>query len=333
MSLLEKASVGTKKDRPLPSQARSSLFTRAMAASRAEADASPAQVPSTAPALDIDIDALDDLKHYLESLPPSFDSILAAWSLISSRLPLSALSLFLPQGDLLYPAARIGFPSGSGDAVPLSIAPPAQNPGSLLDDEATALVAPSLGVSVGFSMRAVSMFSDSGLVGLWVYHDDSLDNSSDELRSRVNSLLAEATASLPPLSIFDSSSDPVSSIMEGIGKFRFATAIRYAIEPVYSDSDALRGLSMKALRSAFVSASAKILEQGGVALAYGEGSIVCVLGSPSGGDPDLFLFQLTKTLKRSLPFIASEKFPVGSVTSFDLASDRVSEELSRFLSV
>jgi hypothetical protein len=348
MSLLEKAS-GGKKNKVAPSQADTSLFKRAMAASRAEAstlapetsssieerDGPAASGPepeailqsrASSPFLNL---AWDDLRSRLTSLPPYSDSILAAWSILSTSLPFEALSLFLPHGDFLAPAAQIGFPEGTCDDVPPSIAP--LNNGTLLDDEAKALIAPSLGVSVGMNMRAVSMHSESGLVGLWVYHDDSLESSPEEIRSQVSELLAEASASLPACSMVFPSPDPVSLLLPKLKKYSFATPIRYDVESIYADGASYRGISTKALLSAFVAASEKILEQAGVVLAFGQASFVCVLGSSARRDPELALFQFTKTLKRSLPFLSAGVFPEGSATSFDLSSDLVSEELSRFL--
>ena len=346
MSLLEKAS-GGKKSKVEPSQAGTSLFKRAMAASLSEAktsaleistslaknDASPeplpdAMLPSQASSPFLYL-AWDEIKGMLASLPPYSDSILAAWSILTTSLPVEAISLFLPHGDFLAPAAQIGFPEGTGDDIPVSISP--RDKGTLLDDEAKALIAPSLGVSVGMSMRAASMHSESGLVGLWVYHDDSLESSSEEIIFQVSELLAEASASLPSCSMVFPSSDPVSLLLPKLNKYRFATPIRFDIESIYADGASYRGISTKALLSAFVAASEKILERAGAVLAFGQASFICVLGSSAPCDPELALFQFTKTLKRSLPFIASSVFPKGSSTSLDLSSDRASEELSRFL--
>jgi len=110
MSLLEKAS-GGQKAISAQSQARTSLFTRAMAATREKEerigpDAS-TKLPDSKKVAEIEIETA------LAALPPYFDSILAAWSIISSRLPIDAIALFLPQGDFLSLAAQSGFPSGT----------------------------------------------------------------------------------------------------------------------------------------------------------------------------------------------------------------------------
>jgi hypothetical protein len=352
MSLLEKAS-GGKKSKVAASQTNISLFKRAMAASRVELNAPTQDIPSSptqenasdsteimpgvsspssvsSPFLNL---SFDDLKSKIASLPPCPDSLLSAWSVLSTRLPIEAISLFLPRGDFLAPAAQCGFPTGTGDDIPLSIAPPTQGNGMLLGEEARALIAPSLGVSIGMNMRAASMRSDSGLIGLWIYHDSSLEASPDELRSRVCELLADASSSLPCFSIVSPSPDPVSILLAKIKKYRFASAIRYDIESVYSDNASYRGISAKTIVSAFVSASERILEQAGAVIAYGKSSFVCALGSSMQFDPELAQFQFTKTLKRSLPFLSADSFPEGSVMSFDLSSDHVSEELAHFLAI
>jgi hypothetical protein len=344
MSLLEKAS-GGKKPKDLPSQAGTSLFKRAMAASRTEvsplrypvAEAAPFEAPEAPPAPAASAlpafpgaEALDELKASLASLPPSQDSILAAWSLLASRLPLQAVSLFLPEGDFLSRAAQLGFPAGAEAEIPLSIAPASD--GDLLGEEARALVATSLGVGLGMGMRGTAMRAQSGPVGLWVYHDDSLEAAPEEIRSRLSDLLADLAGSSHPLSMASSVEDPASLVISRMARYPFATALRFDLPPAYCERAAFRGIQARTIRSALASAAERILEQTGVVAPYGEASIACVLGSSSRCDPELALFQFTKTLRRGLPFLAAESFPTGSAQGFDLSSDRAAEGLSSFLS-
>jgi hypothetical protein len=348
MSLLEKAS-GGHKPKNAPSQGRTSLFTRAMAASRDEAEVVPPKAPAQAPPAVapptvappvqaeperpfIALEELDELESRVAALPPRFDSVLAAWSILSERLPLAAMALFLPQGDFLSLAAQSGFPSGTGDAIPVSIAPPSQRNDELLGDEAKALVAPTLGVSLGMDLRAVSMWSDVGLAGLWVFHDEALESSPPKLVSRLGDLLAKAAASLPASPMAIPVPEPASALAARARKYGFAAALRFDIGSAYGEREAFRGLEANALRSALLSASGKMLEQTGTALAFGERSIACALGSSSPFDPELALFQFSKTLRRSLPFLSGGPFPEGLAASFDPSSDRAVEELSRFLS-
>jgi hypothetical protein len=356
MSLLEKASGGSKK-KVAQSHARTSLFLRAIAASHPEPEPvvgevsaepqdipqehldaphvpepepeSPAANPRPSPLFETDVIA--SLKESILALNPAQDSMLFAWSLISSELPLQAIALFLPHGDFLASAAQIGFPSCKGDDIPLSIAPAPQNNGTLLDDESKALVAPILGVSVGMALRAVSVWSDSAIVGLWIIHDDQFEASSDETRVRLIDLFAESAASLPSLTIASPPADPLSASLASLKKYRFATALRFDLDDTYSDRPMCRGISARTVLSAFLSAFAVILEQTGSSVALGEGSIVGFIGSSSLCDPELSLFQFTKTAKRCLPFLSAEAFPVGSSTSFDMSSELVDEKLSAFL--
>jgi hypothetical protein len=328
MSLLEKAS-GGRKPKNAQSQPRTSLFSRAMAASHEEAEKPPAPPPSRP---FTDLDTLSSLEARLAGLPGRFDSILCAWSIVSSSLPFAAIALFLPQDHFLRLAARSGFPSGDGDGIPVSIAPHSQRTGELLDKEAKALLAPALGVGLGMELRAAAMWSDVGLAGLWVFHDPSFETSPVELRSKVASLLAGAASTLPASFIAPASSEPASVLAENARRYRFAVAFRFDLAPSYSDREALRGLEPGAIRSAFVSACAAMLAQSGAALAFAEDGIACTLGGSTPIDAELALFQFTKTLKRSLPFLAGEAFPVGSAFGFDPSLDRAREELSRFLS-
>jgi hypothetical protein len=332
MSLLEKAS-GGHKGKSLPSQARTSLFTRAMAATRDEERNVPPEAPIPAEAVPfVSAKVLDELKAALASLPPGFDSILAAWSVLSSRLPLAAMALFLPQDDFLALAAQSGFPSGTADPIPFSLAPASQKNGELLGNEAKALIVPLLGVDLGMDLRAASMWSDVGLAGLWIYRDASLESSPAELRSRLCSLLAGAADSLPASSMAKGEPKPAISIIERVRKYPSAAAFRFDLDPLIAESDAYRGITPNALRSSFLSACGKILAQGGASLAYGDASVACALGSSSPADAELALFQFMKTLKRTLPFIAGAAFPEGRALGFDPSSNQAPLELSRFLS-
>jgi hypothetical protein len=331
MSLLEKASGGLKAQK-IPLRARTSLFTRAMAAASREGEAPVPKAIAPANRASIAIKDLKDLERRIAALPPFYDSILSAWSLLSGRLPIAATALFLPQGDFLSLAAQSGFPSGTSDAIPVSLAPSSQKNSVLLGNESKALIAPVLGVGLGMDLRATAMWSDVGLAGLWIYHDASLESSSPELKSMIGSLFAGAAATLPASALALPIRDPAPSLFEKSRKYRFAAAFRFDLAPVYAERNAFRGLEPNALRSAFLSACVKILAQGGSALAYGESSVACALGSSSPLDPELALFQFTKTLRRTLPFLAGEAFPGGSAVRFDPSSDQDIEELSRFLS-
>jgi hypothetical protein len=332
MSLLEKAS-GGHKQKKAPLQARTSLFTRAMAAaSRDEPEPALAATPAPPPQPIVAIDDLEEIGRGVDAMPSCFDSILSIWSLLSTRLPLAATALFLPQGDFLALAAQSGFPSGTGDAIPVSLAPSSQKNGELLGKEAKALIAPLLGVSLGMELRAAAMWSDVGLAGLWIYYDTSLEPSPPELKSALCSLFAGAAASLPASHMALPEREPGSALLETTRKYRFAVLFRFDLAPLYAAREAFRGLEMIALRSAFLSACQRILSQSGAAFAFGESSVACAFGSSSILDPELALFQFSKTLRRTLPFLAGEAFPDGFAARFDPSSDHGLEELSRFLS-
>jgi hypothetical protein len=352
MSLLEKASGGVK-SKGTQSQAQTSLFRRALAATKLDSNAEPissssplalevqetqsrnpislSAIPTSSALPPIDDEIIEEIKGTLGSLQPSQDSLLAAWSILSTRLPLQAISLFLPRGGFLSLAAQVGFPSGTGEDLPLSIVPSAELNGALLSNEGKALVAPSLGVSQSISLRAIAMRSDSGLVGLWIAHDAFLEACADGRRASIIELLADSASSLTPLSMICEQSPTQSSMLPELTKFHFTTAFRFDMEAAYVERPEFRGISVGALCAAFSRAAERILEHTGTVRVFDDSIVVGLLGSSSQCDSELALFQFTKTLKKSLPFLSTGAFPVGSSMSFDLSSGSAPEGLSRFL--
>lgn len=332
MSLLEKA----RGSGPGRSSPRTSLFSRALAA-HAAVPVRPAAAPEPSPREPERVDSLqlgglDELEKKIEALPLYFDSVLAAWS-FASDAPLSALALFLPRGDFLAPAALHGFPSGTMDEIPMSFARSSQIGVEPLGDEARALLAPILGVPQSLSLRAATTVPESDFVGLWVYHDASLDASTYEARAKVGSFLARIGEALPPFSLSTPAADPVGTLLEASMKYPSASAFSFDLSSFSASSDPrLRGLEASAIRSSFLSSCLRMLSRGGAAIAFDEWSIACVLGSASPIDPGLALFQFKKTLRRILPFLAVGAFPEGRALGFDPSSKKAQREIASFLS-
>ncbi len=323
MSLLEKA----RGSRPSGSPAPTSLFSRASAAHEAFPKG-PAPIQT-----ELDTSGLESLEKRLASLPRCHDSILAAWSLISESLALSATALFLPQGDFLAPAALGGFPSGTLDVMPMSFARASQVGVELLGNEAKALLAPILGIPLTLSLRAATMHSDSDFLGLWVYHDPSLDASSRETQAKIGSLLGRAGAGSPLLQLVPPQPVPVRALIEASRKYPVVSVYSFDLATFLAvEQPRFRGLQFVAIRSAFLASCLRMLSKGGTAIAYGEHSVACVLGSASPIDPGLALFQFDKTLRRILPFLAASSFPEGRAMSFDPSADSAMGNLESFLS-
>jgi hypothetical protein len=284
------------------------------------------------PSLGFGTQGLAELERRLLSLPPCQDSVLAAWSFVSELIPLAAVALFLPKGDFLSPAALLGFPSGSADAIPMSFAPPSQKGALPLGNEEKALLAPILGIPISLSLRASSMASESGLVGLWVYHDPALDASPAETQARLGAVLAGAGTNLPSLSIAIPSPEPARRLLAAARKYPFASVFAFDLSSSNTREDPrFRGLDYVLFSSTFLAACSRILSQGGEAIAFGERWVGCVLGSSSPVDPELALFQFTKTLRRIAPFLASVSFPTGRALGIEPSSGRALEDLSLFL--
>ena len=275
---------------------------------------------------------IEELKGNLATLPSSFDSILLSWFLLSQRLPVAAISLFLPKGDFLSLAACAGFPAGSDEDIPLSLAPSVSRSCELLEQESKALIAPLLGVPLTMPLRASSIVSETGCCGLWVYHDEALETSSEEVKERLVSLFAQACTSFPASSMACPSTAPERCVLEAARKYSAAVAFRFDFPRLSSLGEALRSVSLNAFRSVFLSACERLLAQNGLAVVFGETSVACLLGSSSSTDADLALFQFTKTLRRILPFLSSAVFPEGRGIVFDPSSDRAIEDLTGFFS-
>jgi hypothetical protein len=327
MGLLEKA-IGGKSS--TDTSTRSSLFARAIAASRegggfgrlAEAEPTPSS---------FEIRRVVELKDRIAQIPSSFDSILAAWAILSEVQPLAALSFFIPRGEFITLAACSGFPSGTDDNVPMSLVPDPKLAGEPLGNDAKALFAPILGVPIGMVLRATSIWSDSSLVGLWIYHDDGLESAAAESREMLGSLLAFSGSTFPPIDLVPMSREPARKIAVAARKYHSALIFRFDIPDYDSKGEVLRGVKPETIRSIFLAACGKVISQSGVALAYGERSVACALGSSSVVDPELALFQFAKTLKRVLPFLSAVGFPNGKAIGFEPSSEQAIEDLSSFL--
>jgi hypothetical protein len=318
MSLLEKAIRGTSTSAAQP-QPRTSLFSRATAAREV--------VPEP-----FDTRCFEELGRALDALPRNADSMLEAWSIVSERIPLAAIALFIPRDFQLALAGQLGFPSGTEDPIPQSLATPALDGVEPLESEARALVAPLLGVPLSLGLRATSMTSASGQLGLWVYYDPRLDAAKPEIRASLGELLRRAAGSLAPAPALQLAADPPRALLAAASKFRSASILVFDLSPLDGLAEARsRGLKPGAIRSAFLVASERMLAQGGSAFAFGEWSVGCVLVSSSTIDPLLSLFQFKKTLRRILPFLAGSSFPEGRAIGLEPSSESALEELSAFL--
>ncbi len=326
MSLLEKAIRGPAIS---PAQPRTSLFTRALAAREPEARAAPEDFGADA----FNAGGFEGLRGELTALRPEFDSFLQAWTLVFERVRLAAIALFLPKDGFLALAAQNGFPAGTEEAIPLSIANPPHRSGEALANEAKALLAPILGVPLSLSLRASSMRTESGLAGMWVYHDPALDSSQAEVRAELGAILAGALSTYPAISLESPSANAPAALLAAGRKFSSAAVLSFELPTIREiELSRFKGLTPNALRSVFIAAYRRILAQGGSVLAFGERSVGCALGSATAVDPDLALFQLKKTIKRILPFLSAEFSPEGRALRLDPSSETAFEELSRFLS-
>jgi hypothetical protein len=318
MGLLEKATLGIATN---PPGLRNSLFSRAMLARET--------VPTA-----IDIASLDDLRRDLEALPPYFDSILHAWSLVSERAPIASVALFLPGKDRLVLCASKGFAKARDGSVALSLIGSLQKDGEALDPDACDLVAPIIGLSSSFTLRAATLRMTSNLAGLWVYGDPAIDMAESTSQAAIGTTLAGTAQGLPALPIAEAHIDPALVLLDAARKYHSASVFVFDLSSFGGGviEQGLKGLRPSAIRSSFIAACVKILSQSGLALPFGENSVGCILGAASSMDPDLALFQFSKTMKRILPYLAALSFPEGRALHLDPFSENALGELSRFLS-
>jgi hypothetical protein len=326
MSLFEKANRGTERKE---TRADTSLFNKALAAREPRIQPLPVE--------DFDTGSFAELEAALATIAPNPDSVLQLWPLVSSRLPLSDLALFLPRGDSLALAAKKGFQAGQEGSISLSLLDRKAKAGEALDPSAAGLFAPLLGVERLRPLRSSLVWPESGLFGLWIYSDPGLEASRPETQSRLGELLAQAGLGLPPLSLAETAVEPATLLLESSWRYASVSAFAFDLAPQLAGRWSVEpgndspGFAGETIRSAFLAGCGRILSKGGLALAYGASRVGCILGSAPTLEPDLALFQFNKTLRRILPAFAAAPFPEGRALRLDPASETAIEELSRFL--
>ena len=176
------------------------------------------------------------------------------------------------------------------------------------------------------------MWSDSGLYGLWVYHDPSLEAASESARAELGAFLARCGDPLPPLRMEYGIPNPAPAILASIRKYASASLFSFDLRPLFTAIEGFPGVEAHAIRSSYLAACRKILGPSGAAYAYGDSSIACALGSSSSSDADLALFQFSKTLRRILPYFDKALLPEGRSMSLEPSRADAAAQLSRFLS-
>jgi hypothetical protein len=202
--------------------------------------------------------------------------------------------------------------------------------GKPLAKEAKALLAPVLGVPVSLVLRAAPLWSDTGLLGLWIYHDPALEEASEEAMDELLGILSNPSSKVLGFSLESPPLNPAERLLAASKRFSSVSVARFDLDPLF-DSDKLpSGVENETVRSAFLASCRKILNSNGAAFACGNSSVACALGSSP--DAGLALFQFSKTLRRILPFLATLPFPAGRALNLDPSSSGAAEELARFIS-
>ncbi len=337
MGLLQKA---LRESSGSPQGGASSLYARAIAAvpgapppkGRPAADAVQAPRPSAPSFTHDDLRSLEDS---LASVSPTHDAYLAYWSMINSSLGLSSIALFMPRGESLVPAARIGFPpaSASATAIPCAIAELAQGGREVLDRESSETLSAALGANPSLPFRAAAVHSGSRLAALWVYRDGALEAAPRELQSRVGSVLSSPSSrGLPIVPILAPANMPRRILLDSASKSARASIFLFDLARLYEETvSSCPGASIELLASIFSCACSSILAGEGASVISDTAHVACVLGSSSSSDHELALFQLGKSLRRFLPSLAVATFPAGRSISIDPASPAASSEIDGLL--
>jgi hypothetical protein len=336
MGLLEKAL----RESALASSGGSttSLYAKAVAASVPEPvgtmpESSADSPPRQAASLAVSSEDLSSLESELLSFPPTHDAYLASWSKASAALRLSSLALFMPRGDSLVPAARIGFPSRPMSAVPAHTADRAAGGREPLDRSSAEALCSALGVSPSLPIRASAVHSGSRLAALWVYRDALLETSPRDVQSRLGAALASASGrGAPIVSILGVSGAPERELLDSIAHSAKASFFLFDLARLADEMTAsCPGVSAELIASTFASACSSILSGEGAAAQLGGMRVGCALGSSTSSDHELALFQFAKSLKRLLPFLAVASFPSGRSTTLSPSSPGAPAELAAFL--
>jgi hypothetical protein len=336
MGLLEKAL----RESALASSGGSStsLYAKAVAATVPEpagTTTEPPAIPSRPQAASFSVtsEGLSSLEAELLALPPTHDAYLAAWSKAFAALRLASIALFMPRGDSLVPAARIGFPSRPMSSVPSHTAERAGGGRDPLDRTSAESLCAALGVSPSLPIRASAVHSGSRVAALWVYRDALLETSPRDIQSRLGAALASASGRGAPLvSILGVSGAPDRELLDSVAQSAKASFFLFDLARLSDEMAAsCPGVSAGLLASTFALACSSILSGEGASVQCGNMRIGCALGSSTSSDHELALFQFVKSLKRLLPFLAVASFPSGRSMTLSPSSPGAHSELAAFL--
>jgi len=335
MGLLQKA---LRESTGSPEGGASSLYARAIASVPGAPEAKGRRVPEGAQAprpasLSFGPDELRSLEADLASIAPTHDAYLAAWSKATSSLGLSSIALFMPRGESLVPAARIGFPSGATASAPIAVAELAQGGRESLDRASAEALSAALGASPALPLRASAFHSGSRLAALWVYRDLALEAAPRELQARVGSVLSSISSrGFPLVPILSPTNMPRRILLDSASKSARASIFLFDLSRLYEETSAsCPGASPELLVSSFACACSATLSGEGLSVICDTMRVACVLGSSSSCDHELALFQFGKSLRRFLPFLSVATFPAGRSISIEPSSPAASSEIDKIL--
>jgi hypothetical protein len=280
---------------------------------------------------------IDAIRGEILGIRPGIDYILAVYARLAEALPVSGLALFLPRAEELCLAAAFGFIAKGADGelsptLPLSLIdalPPGLSPprGALLD----ALVA-VLGGSAASGLLCARISAAESRCGLWALSAPNVSSAPSELLSSLGALLA---APSPAPSRFVTIPEPVASLASGllasVKANPRACAFVLDLSAQYEVAETrVPGLMPQVFLSAAALAANSILGHGGSSILRGSRSLACVFGSSSAIDPELALFQFSKSLRRSLMILEGSSPPSGRSFGFDPRDPGAETALSLF---
>ncbi len=293
-----------------------------------------AQSEEAPPDFPLSLGDLASLRDELLALRVSTDYVLACYARIAEVIPFQALGLFLAEGERLLLAASFGFPASSDDFLPLSLATAVGIEGGELEAEARALISPLLGISPAWPVRSVSLLAEAGVIGMWVYSEESLQTASPERLAALAALLAApATRCTARANREIPKSAAGAELLASVGDAAYVSAfileLSFLPEAI---GQHVPGIAVPTLMAAVEDGARRVLGPGGAVSVLPNSRLACLLASSVPLDAELALFQFRKSVKRSLALFEGVELPEGRAIALDLSAEGTAERLAAFLS-
>lgn len=336
MGLLEKALHGVTTIPPSPPHAgaRGGFFAKAAAAHEHQGDTVVSTPKASSPPF-LSRAESEKLAAELRSIPEKADSILHVFGAIAKYPHCSSIALLLPRGEEFAVAASRGLSISEGSTLPASLVVELGNAPRASDSPSLAHLKELFTIPSSATVRcsAVGTEAHASPKALFVYTTG--ESGSPPREEYLDALLrAPSVARTPPLLIVEACREPSAQLFDVIPPDRHGAAMLFFLDPLYERARcSIPGLVADAFASAAVSAASALLGSQGSALWFDRPDrrlgLVLIASSPL--DPELTLFQFTKSFSRSLVSFDSGEKPSGESCSINPSEPYAAEALGHFL--